>query len=143
MGLSLSLMAGRLCWQRGGQVSLAELEMAADSNDKCRFQLLSSTGSSSSGPIIAARATYAHSLNDVDDKYLYMPVPVGMSPHYLYHATFAEHIPSIMTAGLIPGGVRHPSHAASSGHDDVGPKQSEWRSHVFFSPVPRGHPFFY
>jgi RNA:NAD 2'-phosphotransferase (TPT1/KptA family) len=125
--------------KRCGIVTLDELVLAVDYNDKCRFQLLSRTGLVNDGSVLAARATYAHSLSCVQDQYLYMPVPAHMLPTHLFHATFEEHIPSIMADGLIPGGRRAALHPAAAGRDDVGSTLPEWRSHVFFSPVPPGH----
>ena len=70
--LAVSHVMQALRQKECGNVSLAELEAAVDMNDKCRFQLLFAPGSSH-GPIIAVRASYAHSLNDVDDEFLHMP----------------------------------------------------------------------
>jgi RNA:NAD 2'-phosphotransferase (TPT1/KptA family) len=123
--------------KRCGVVTPAELEMAVNLNDKCRFQLLSRSDSDKS--IVAVRATYAHSLSAVRDEYLYMPVPDGDLPRYLYHATFLENLDSIMEIGLIPGGIRNAGRPDPAERNDVGSKLPEWRSHVFFSPVPPGH----
>ena len=140
--IAVSLVQQALRQKNCGDVSLAELEAAVDFNDKCRFQLLSRQGSNT-GPIIAIRATYAHSLSAVEDEWLHMPVNSDFVPRYLYHASFNVHVDSIMADGLIPGGKREAPPSFSAGRGDAGPAQSEWRSHVFFSPVPPGHPGFH